>query len=179
MVSDSQLSYGCSSAWGTGICWVLWSLVWKKGKVPFIDTVLYHQSANSCAQLWESLSPKRGPRLNPRPLFWGQEGPGVEAVSFPGQAVCCKPVLAVHLHLTQGCRPPCEPGSQPEHSCTQLAGRASNPLQVSSSPDLEKTKVMNLLKAGCWFSCCTSTMSGHRLEEPGVKARNCWMNKSA
>lgn len=48
----------------------------------------------------------------------------------------------------------------------------SEPVQVTSSLDLEKTKVMNLLKEGCWLSCCITTLSGHQLEEALVKAKN-------
>lgn len=44
-------------------------------------------------------------------------------------------------------------------------------LQASSSLDLEKTKVMNLLKEGCWLSWCTTTLFGHQLEEALVKAK--------
>lgn len=65
---DSQLSYGCSSAWGD---WYLLSVVMlgvKEGPSPFIDTLLHHQSANSCVQLWKSFCPKRGSQLNPHPL---------------------------------------------------------------------------------------------------------------
>lgn len=59
----------------TGICRVLWSYVWKKGKVLFIDTALY-QSANSCVQHRKPSYTKRGPWLNPHPPSWGQEDPG-------------------------------------------------------------------------------------------------------
>lgn len=87
--------------------------------------------------------------------------------------VLAVPVLAVHLHTARCRRPSCEPGDQAEQRGVQLVRRDSNPLQVSSSLDLEKTKVMNLLNAGCCLSCCTTALFGHQLEEAGVKAETC------